>query len=65
MWVGLSDERTGLSFAIVTVSSSVCCHCTIYIVHFIECIYNIYKAFVSPGSIQQITPMNYSDHFAP
>jgi hypothetical protein len=55
MWGALSDERTGLSFAIVTVVNHLSV-CTIYILHVIKrmyicinvCIYNIYKASVSP-----------------
>jgi hypothetical protein len=39
--------------------------CTIYILHVIKCIYNIHKASVSPGSVQQIMPMKSSGHFAP
>jgi hypothetical protein len=30
--------------------------CTIYILHAIKCIYNMYKASVSPGSVRQIMP---------
>jgi hypothetical protein len=60
MWGDLSDERTGLSFARVTVSSnkSVSMYSTIYILHVLVCIYNIYeyKASVSSGSVQQIMP---------
>jgi hypothetical protein len=52
MWGGLSDERTGLSFASATAVISLLSVCTIYILHVIKCIciYNIYKASVSPGS---------------
>jgi hypothetical protein len=48
MWGALSDERTGLSFTMYNIF-------TFYmLLH--ECIYNIYKASVSPGSVQQIMP---------
>jgi hypothetical protein len=63
--VGRSDERTGLSFARVTVSSNVSCQYVQFTFDVIKCIYNIYKAFVSPGSVQQIMPRNSSGHFAP
>jgi hypothetical protein len=65
MWGALSDERTGLFFVRVTVSSiSPLSGCTIYILHVIKCIYvrikvciyDIYKASISPGSVQQIMP---------
>jgi hypothetical protein len=36
--------------------------CTIYRLHIIKC---LYKASVSSGSVQQITPMKFSGHFAP
>jgi hypothetical protein len=49
MWGALSDERTGLSFARVTVSSPLSV-CTIYILYDIKYIYNVQKASVSPGS---------------
>jgi hypothetical protein len=64
----LSDERTGLSFARVTVSSSksvvsmynlhfTCYQMYVYMYVCIKvCIYNIYKVSVSPGSVQQIMP---------
>jgi hypothetical protein len=35
----LSDERTGLSFARVTVSNSLLSVCVIYILHVIKCMY--------------------------
>jgi hypothetical protein len=38
--------------------------CTIYWLHIIKCIYNIYKASVSSGSVQQITPVKSSGRFA-
>jgi hypothetical protein len=43
----LSDERTGLSFPRDTVVIGLISVCTIYILHVIKCIYNIYKASVS------------------
>jgi hypothetical protein len=63
MWGALFDERTGLSFARVTVSNSKSA-VSMYIVHVSKrmyvcinvCIYNIYKASVSPGSVEQIMP---------
>jgi hypothetical protein len=54
MWGALSDERTGLLFARVTVGSTVCCQYVQFTLN--VCIYNIYKASVSPGSVQQIMP---------
>jgi hypothetical protein len=40
MWVALSDERTGLSFAeSLSVVVSVLSVCTIYILHVIKCMY--------------------------
>jgi hypothetical protein len=39
VWGALSDERTGLSFARVTVKSSLLSECTIYILHVIKCMY--------------------------
>jgi hypothetical protein len=39
MWGALSDERTGLSFARVTVSSNKSVVCTIYILHVIKFMY--------------------------
>jgi hypothetical protein len=65
MWGALSDERTGLSFARVqSAVVSLLSVCKIYILHVIKCvnicihlcIKNIYKAFVSPGSVEQIMP---------
>jgi hypothetical protein len=64
MWGALSDERTGLLFARVTAVVNVLSVCTIYILHIIKhmyiciniCIYNIYKASVSTGSVPQIMP---------
>jgi hypothetical protein len=66
MWCALSDERTGLSFARVTVSSLLSV-CKVYILHVIKhiymyvsinvCIYNIYKASFSADSVQQIMPI--------
>jgi hypothetical protein len=47
MWGALFDERTGLSFARVTVSSN----------KSVVNMYNIYKAYVSPGSVQRIVPV--------
>jgi hypothetical protein len=38
MWGALSEERTGVSFARITVSS-VLSVCTIYILHVIKCMY--------------------------
>jgi hypothetical protein len=64
MWGALSDEKTGLLFARVTVSSTKSV-VSMYSLHFIKSIYNIYKASVSPGSVQQIMLMNSSGHFAP
>jgi hypothetical protein len=54
MWVALSDERMGLSFSRVTV----CCQYVQFIFYMLLniCIYNIYRASVSPGSVQQIMP---------
>jgi hypothetical protein len=47
MWGALSDERTGLSFTMYNIF-------TFYmLLH--ECIYNIYKASVSPGSVTELT----------
>jgi hypothetical protein len=56
MWGALSDERTGLS------QSAVCCQYvqfTFYMllnvcIYVNICMYNIYKALLSPGSVQQI-----------
>jgi hypothetical protein len=56
MWGALSDERTGLSFARVISLLSVC---TIYILLLLNMyvyIFNIFKASISPGSVQQIMP---------
>jgi hypothetical protein len=39
--------------------------CTIYRLHTIKCIYNIYKASVSSGSVQQIMPLKSSGPFTP
>jgi hypothetical protein len=39
--------------------------CKIYRLHIIKCIYNIYKASVSSGSVEQIMPMKSSGRFAP
>jgi hypothetical protein len=57
-WGVLSDEWADLSFVRVIVSSNmlVVKMYSIYILHVIECICNIYKASVSPGSVQQIMP---------
>jgi hypothetical protein len=71
MWGALSDERTGLSFARVTVRSSksvvsmynlhvikrvyTCTYVYMYVCINVG-IYNIYKASESPGSVQQIMP---------
>jgi hypothetical protein len=60
MWDSLSDERTGLTFARVTVSSSKYVASLYKIFTFYMLlevgIYNIYKASVSAGSVQQIMP---------
>jgi hypothetical protein len=65
MWDALSDWRMGLSFAkSQSAVISLLSVCTIYILHVIKCIYNICKASVSPGSVQQITPMKSSGRFA-
>jgi hypothetical protein len=59
MWGSLSDEKTGLSFTRVTAVISLLSVCTIYeyILDITNVyIYNIYKASVSPGSVQQIMP---------
>jgi hypothetical protein len=58
MWGALSDERTGLSLSKVTVSSnkSVVSMYNLHLMLFNICIYNIYRASVSPGSVQQIMP---------
>jgi hypothetical protein len=57
MWGALSDEKTGLSFARVAVSSNKSV-VSMYIFYMLinVCIYNIYKTSVSPGSVQQIMP---------
>jgi hypothetical protein len=55
MWGALSDERTGLSFARVTVSCNTSV-VSMYNLHAIKCIYNIYEASVSPGCLQQNMP---------
>jgi hypothetical protein len=48
MWGALSDERTGLTFTMYNIF-------TFYmLLH--GCIYTIYKASVSPGSVQNIIP---------
>jgi hypothetical protein len=57
-WEGaLSDERTGLSSA-SSIRSVVSMYnfYILHVSHVIEYIYNIYKASVSPGSVQQIMP---------
>jgi hypothetical protein len=61
MWSSLSDELPKWLSAVISLLSV----CTIYILHVIKCVYNIYKASVGPGSVQQIMPINSSDHFAP
>jgi hypothetical protein len=38
---------------------------TIYILYDMKYIYNIYKASLSPGSVQQFMPMKPSGNFAP
>jgi hypothetical protein len=53
MWGALSDERTGLSLARVTVSSNKYSQFTFYMLLDVFT-YNIYKASVSAGSVQQI-----------
>jgi hypothetical protein len=59
MWGALFDESTGLSFARVTVSSNKSVvkyvQFTFYMLLNV-CIYNIHKASVSLGSVQQIMP---------
>jgi hypothetical protein len=61
MWGALCDKRTGLSLARVTVSSIK----FVVVVSYVQftfymllnvCIYNMYKASVSPGSVQHIMP---------
>jgi hypothetical protein len=54
IWGALSDERSGLSFVS---QSAALVHC-LYVQLFTccrnaNCRYNIYKASVSPGSVQQ------------
>jgi hypothetical protein len=80
MWGALSDERTGLSFVAVIVSSTRYQHFQVYFSAFyificqesgslwmhiiysfirnssIYGMYNIHKAFVSLGLVQQIVP---------
>jgi hypothetical protein len=64
-WDVLSDERTGLSLARVTDSCNKSVVCIlIYRLHIIKYIYNIYKASVSSGSVQQIIPLKSSGRFA-
>jgi hypothetical protein len=60
MWGALSDERMGLSFvsnnmSVVRIYNIF----TFYMLYMLltVCIYNICKATVSPGSIQQIMPL--------
>jgi hypothetical protein len=48
MWGAHSDERTGLSFTLYNIF-------TFYML-LNECKYNIYKASVRPGSVQEIVP---------
>jgi hypothetical protein len=60
LW-GALFERASLSFVRVIVGSNASCHKVQYIYilhvsHVVKCIYNIYKASVSPGSVQQIMP---------
>jgi hypothetical protein len=57
-WGALPDERTGLTLARVTASSNVSCRYVQFAFYMLlnVCIYNIHKASVSPGSVQQIMP---------
>jgi hypothetical protein len=57
MWGAFSDEMSGLLFARVTVSSNKSV-VSIYNLHFIKykCIQHMYRASVSPGTVQQIMP---------
>jgi hypothetical protein len=55
MWGALSDERTGLSFARVTVSSSKSV-VSMYNIFYMLLNVCIYKTSVSAGSVQQIMP---------
>jgi hypothetical protein len=60
-WEGaISDERTGLSFVSQPAVLGQLSVCTIFYIlhvsHVTEYIYNICKASVSPGSVQQIMP---------
>jgi hypothetical protein len=55
LWGALSDERTGLSFVRVIVSSNMSI-VRMYNILTFHMLYNIYKAYVSPGSVQQIMP---------
>jgi hypothetical protein len=60
MWGTLSDERTGLSFA------RVCCQYVQFTFYMLLSVYTVYiQGLVSPGSVQQIMPVNSSDHFGP
>jgi hypothetical protein len=54
--VGRSDERTDLSFSRVTVSSKKSVVSFTFYILLNVCLYNIYRASVSPGSLQQTTP---------
>jgi hypothetical protein len=58
MWGALSDERTGLSFAWLSQQCEVFCKYVQFAFYKLlnVCIYNIYKAPVSSGSVQQKMP---------
>jgi hypothetical protein len=56
MWGALSDERTSLSFARITVSSNKSV-VSMYNLHVVKCMYiqhMVYRTSVSSGSVQQI-----------
>jgi hypothetical protein len=58
MWGAFADERTGLSFARLSQQQYVSCQYVQFTCYKLlnVCIYNICKASVSPGSVQQIMP---------
>jgi hypothetical protein len=58
MWGALSDERTGLSFARLSQQYEVFCRHVQFAFYKLlnVCIYNIYKASVSSGSVQHKMP---------
>jgi hypothetical protein len=58
MWGDLSDERTGLSFARLSQQYYDPCQYVQFALYKLlsVCIYNIYKAYVSSGSVQQKMP---------